>query len=137
MVATATRPIVATSEEGGCPCSQSRQYAPVFLLYRFCINSQSATISITFMLSLEVVGQGGSVSTLLMPCLICRMPVGEGLGRRQWRYTGATARHRRSSLGWGKNGGGNCSVVFFIRTAKDIKLWVFIFIFVSYLSFSV
>jgi hypothetical protein len=60
-----------------------------------------------FMLSLEVVGPGGSLSTVLIATPYWQ--VGESPGRRHQRQqqTVATGRQRRFFFGWGAAGGGD------------------------------
>jgi hypothetical protein len=62
------------SDDGGCPCHQSCHMAVVF----FSLQSQNGSIlQDMLMLPLEVVGPGGSLSTLLSPHLIDETLVGE------------------------------------------------------------
>jgi hypothetical protein len=91
-VATAARRIVATSEGGGCPSRQSR---PDRLAFYQC----------PFMLPLEVVGPGGSLSTVLITTPYWR----DASRRGSWQAAtamaesrSATRRLRRSSIGWGR-----------------------------------
>ncbi len=73
-MATATRRIVATSEGGGRPSRQSR---PERLAFYQC----------PFMLPLEVVGPGGSLSTVLIATPYWR----DASRRVSWRAATATA----------------------------------------------
>jgi hypothetical protein len=96
MVALAARRKVATSEGGGRPSRQSR---PERLAYH----------QYPFMLPLEVVGPGGSLSTVLIASPIGEMPVGgciqlrpDGCGARpsagdggRWRRKSDRFRRRR------------------------------------------
>jgi hypothetical protein len=74
-----------------------------------------------------VVGQAGSLSTLLLPRLIHEMPVGECPGRWQWRQwqTIATRWRLRSSFAWGTAGSSNCREVWFL-TAMDLNYVIFV-----------
>ncbi len=73
-MAMATRRIVATSEGGGCPSRQSR---PERLAFYQC----------PFMLLLEVVGPGGSLSTVLIATPYWR----DASRRVSWQAAKATA----------------------------------------------
>jgi hypothetical protein len=96
MVATAVRQTFATPEDG---CRSCRQSHPMNVVTpedggRSCRKSHPMTVAFlspcitvfyilqyTFMLSLEVMGSGGSLSMLL---LLCHTGAGECPGRQQW-----------------------------------------------------
>ncbi len=91
-MATAARRIVATSEGGGRPSRQSR---PERLAFYQC----------PFLLPLEVVGPGGSLSTVLITTPYWR----DASRRGSWQAAMATAesrfatgRLRHSSIVWGR-----------------------------------
>jgi hypothetical protein len=79
-VATAARQIVVTSKDRGHPCCQSRPFVIPALknLYTTLYTNQY-----TFMLSLEVVDPGGSLSMLQLLCHGGETPVRESPGKRQ------------------------------------------------------
>jgi hypothetical protein len=80
-VATAARRIVATSEGGGCPSRQSRPERPANNAER------PANYQFSFMLPLEVMGPGGSLSTVLIATPNWR----DASRRVSWQAATATA----------------------------------------------
>jgi hypothetical protein len=76
------------------------------------------------MLSLEVVGPGGSLSMLLLLHHSGEMPVGECPGRQQWRRQQkvATGWQWHSFFGWGCFSGGGVEEAAFVRS------WIFSYV---------
>ncbi len=121
-VATAARRIVATSAGGDRPCRQS---CPERRRLSLLLHNNSLLKQFSFMLPLEVMGPGGSLSTELIAT-----PYGRDASWRvSWQAASMTAassvtgRLRRSSIGWEAPGGGTGGADRF-RRQRSLTLFI-------------